>query len=106
MTAVIALVASAAVAVGVIGGPSSGPARGLGQGRWAGGVGRVDDGLGPGPGLPRLRRLSIPAPVRATPEPGPAMMQSTRFTMMRAGGGAGPVDSTKAREIANFLVGR
>jgi hypothetical protein len=34
-------------------------------------------------------------------EPGPAMMWNTRFGMMRAGaGGAGPVDSTKARSIA------
>jgi hypothetical protein len=34
-------------------------------------------------------------------EPGPAMMWNTRFGTMRAGaGGAGPVDSTKARSIA------
>ncbi|MHB8188768.1 MAG: hypothetical protein ACYDDU_22440 [Dermatophilaceae bacterium] len=50
MTAVIALVASAAVAVGVIGGPSSGPTRGQGQGRCAGmlGASTMDSGRGLG----------------------------------------------------------
>ncbi len=48
MTAVIALVASAAVAVRVVGGPSFWAARGQGQGLWAGmlGASRMDSGRG------------------------------------------------------------
>jgi len=42
-----------------------------------------------------------PATGSVSTEPGPAMMWNTRFGMMRTGaGGAGSVDSAKAREIA------
>ena len=52
-------------------------------------------------GKPATEVIVDPRTGTVSTEPGPAMMWNTRFGMMRAsGGGAGSVDSTKARSIA------
>jgi hypothetical protein len=52
-------------------------------------------------GKPATEVIVDPRTGTVSTEPGPAMMWNTRFGMMRAnGGGAGAVDSTKARNIA------
>jgi hypothetical protein len=54
-----------------------------------------------GAGKPATEVIVDPRTGSVSTEPGPAMMWNTRFGMMRAnGGGAGAVDSTKARNIA------
>jgi hypothetical protein len=165
--ALIALVASAAVAAGNLGGPCTGPSttRGYGPGSYVGMMGGQGPGQSgwtgtqggsmmgslssmglvglPGDGvavssIPAARARTAPAARAAglhpgevmwfdngfyveledsagkpatevivdpgtgsvSTEPGPAMMWNTRLRMMPAGGGAGSVDSTKARGIA------
>jgi hypothetical protein len=52
-------------------------------------------------GRPATEVIVDPRTGTVSTEPGPAMMWNTRFGMMRAnGGGAGAVDSAKARSIA------
>ena len=52
-------------------------------------------------GQPATEVIVDPRTGSVSTEPGPAMMWNTSFGMIRAGaGGAGPVDSTKARDIA------
>jgi len=52
-------------------------------------------------GQPATEVIVDPATGSVSTEPGPAMMWNTRFGMMRTGaGGAGSVDSAKARAIA------
>jgi hypothetical protein len=54
-----------------------------------------------GAGQPATEVIVDPRTGTVSTEPGPAMMWNIRFGMMRAGGGgAGSVDSTKARGIA------
>ena len=54
-----------------------------------------------GAGQPATEVIVDPRTGTVSTEPGPAMMWNTRLGMMGAGGGgAGQVDSTKAREIA------
>jgi hypothetical protein len=51
-------------------------------------------------GKPATEVIVDPGTGSVSTEPGPAMMWNTRLRMMPAGGGAGSVDSTKARGIA------
>ena len=52
-------------------------------------------------GQPATEVIIDPSTGSVSTEPGPAMMWNTRFGMMRTGaGGAGSVDSAKARDIA------